>query len=88
MTGSTKMDLPYQDLSLGFVKLRPSLAICVVDPKFAPFYTNQGLELHNKRIRDGMRQDNFKITRQTKEAFDFHKAFNKRFGNAVLASSE
>jgi hypothetical protein len=35
-----------------------------------------------------MRQDKFKVTCRTKEDFDFHIVFNKRFGNPVLASLE
>ncbi len=85
---SNKFDQDGFALSGHIIRIRPSQAIRVVDPKFGPLYTNQAPELNNKRINDGMRRDNFKVTCQTKEDFDFHIMFNKRFGNPVLASLE
>ncbi len=61
------------------IRVRLSPVICVVDPKFGQFYTNQG---------PGLELNSLKITCQTEEDFDFHIVFNIRFSNPVLASLE
>ncbi len=42
------------DLSRPKIRVRPFPGPCVVHPKFRPYYTNQGFELDNRRIKDNV----------------------------------